>query len=212
MACNFLKTKRTKRIFLIITLVVVFLTVSLTASTCIKKYRFENRVQLAPLAPKNTLVSEEQLDKDIEKILSLYGLKKSTSDVIVDASHPNYKYLLGTDRKGKGLCLDVIPIFFDFGRTYTEVETYMEIWLYIMEHEFDYEIDGMVYYFTSNELKSTFAALRPNELYMTKEDFLSLYNNLDIDDLSHPKKVKKLAEAYVEMNNYQRRPGHVQVR
>jgi len=61
-------------------------------------------------------------------------------------------------------------------------------------------------------LDSIFAPLRSSEMYMSRDDFMSLYKDLDIDDLSHPKKVKALAEAYVEEINYKRNSGHVQVK
>ena len=87
----------------------------------------------------------------------------------------------------------------------------MEIWLYVMNHNFDFEIDGIICYFTSPSPGSVLAPLNPNELYMTREDFLSFYNSFDVDDLTHPEKVKELTKAYVKKTNYQRKSGHMQV-
>lgn len=201
MANKFLKTKS-------IMIVVVLCVACFTALNFAIKYG----IQHFRLAPENSIVSEERLTKDINTILLFYGLKKSHSDLVIDTSHPNYKnHIKEPEIKEKGIFIDATPILFDSGRKYTEVETYMEIWLYVMEHNFDFEIDGIVYYFTSHSLDSILAPITPNELYMTREEFLSFYNNLDIDKLSHSKKVKELAMSYVKKNNYKRKSGHVQV-
>ena len=54
-------------------------------------FTIKYRIQLAPLAPENAVVTEKQLTKDVNTILLLYGLNNSRSDLVVEMSHPNYK-------------------------------------------------------------------------------------------------------------------------
>lgn len=203
MILKFFKARRGIAI-LIVAIVVCF---AVVLSIVVK-----HRVQIAMLAPKNTMVNEERLNKDIKTILSLYGLKSSEADIVVDVSHSNYKNHCGEGNEGKGLCIEADPIIYGSSRNYTEIETFMEIWLYIMDHSFEYEIDGIVYYFTAPVLDSIFCPLPANEIYMSTEEFCKFYDRLNIDNLSHPDKVERLAEVYIEETDYKRRSGHIQVR
>ncbi len=203
MIYNFFRTKMRVAILIIaISIGIVF----------ILNFAIKYRVKLVGLMPENTMVSEEQLNKDISTILSLYGLKKSTADLVIDVSHPNYKKYCEEETEGKGLFIHADPILYASNRSYTEVETYMEIWLYVIEHNFDYEIDGIVYYFTAPSFDSLLAPLPANEIYMTMNDFLSMYGEIDSDKLNHHQEVKELTKKYIYKTGYKRRDGHVQVR
>ena len=174
------------------------------------KLALDNRIYLVDLSPDDTTVTTEQLDQDINTILSLYGLKKETGIILYGEGDSIYDIHYKKDGlNGKSIFISVSPILYG-SSNYIEVETLMEIWLYAVEHNFEYDIVGITYYYTTPTLKSTFAPLRPNEIYMSKAEFSALYNALDIDELPHYKKVEELADEYVKKTRYKRNPGHIQ--
>ena len=193
--------------------VLLFICVLTLCAVLAFKLAFDNRIYLAGLSPTDTTVTTEQMDQDINTILNLYGLKKDTGEILHGEGDSIYDIHYKKDGlNGKSIFINVTPIFLQGSSSnYIEVENLMEIWLYINERNFNYDIDGITYYFTTPALKSMLAPLVPNEIYMSKSEFLSLYNELDIDKLPHHKKVKVLADKYVKKQGYQRKPGHVQV-
>lgn len=186
---GFLKRKGVRISLIIISVICIFV--------ALDRFSFVYRIQLAPLAPKDTVVSVERLDEDIDIILELYGLKKDRAD------------LLKEKQDGYTIYINADPIFFGSHRSYTEIETLMEIWLYVTQHQFDYNINGITYYFRApSEL---FQLLDSMRIDMTKTEFLSLYHEVYDDDLKHHQLVKKLADTYVVKSGYTRKPGHIQV-
>ena len=85
----------------------------------------------------------------------------------------------------------------------------MEIWLYIQSHEFDFNIEGVTFYFTARS--QPFQVLSPTEIYMSKTEFIMLYNDCITDELPHKKKIEILTNEYVERKKYKRGSGHIQV-
>ena len=191
-----------KKGFIILLLIVI-------GSVLAIKILIDNRIKLVYLKPEDTTISEEQFEKDVDTILKLYGLQKDNSRFIDSLYDIHYKQN-GSGRKS--IFINASPILLASNKEYTEIETLMEIWLYVQSYKFDYPIDGITYYFTAHSIKSAFAPLAPNEIYMSRNEFISLYNEIDGDELSHKEKVKLLTDKYVKKINYKRHSGHVQVR
>ncbi len=170
----------------------------------------EKRIYLVGLAPINSDVSTEMLDKDIDAILALYGLTKEDSEILFGEGNSIYDMHYNRDNsKGKSIFINVRPVLFGSHKSYTEIETLMEIWTYIINRKFDCDIEGITYFFTApSEL---FQGLSPNEIYMSKDEFLVLYSEIDGDNLTHYQKIKELTNIYVLKTNYQRKSGHIQV-
>lgn len=166
---------------------------------------------LTKLSSVNTTVSTEMLSEDIDIILNAYNLKKDASKLLQGEGNSIYDiYYKKYGSDGKSIFMSVCPIGFENSNRYVEIETLMEIWLYVIQREFNYDINGITYYFSAPE-PFIGGRARANEIYMSKEEFYSLYNQVNIDGLSHQEKVKMLTDAYLEQSNYQRRQGHIQV-
>lgn len=172
---------------------------------------FGNKLFFVRLSPVDSIVSTESIEKDINSILRVYGLKKDKSELFCEEGDSIYDIHYKKDGiKGDALLIHVRPILFG-SKDYVEIKTLMEIWLYITERNFEKSIVGVSYYFTAPELKSAFAPLNPNEIHLSRKDFMSIYSELDIDKLSHKNKVEKLTEEYIKKINYKRNTGHIQV-
>ena len=166
-----------------------------------------------PVAPVGTCISEEQLENDIRTILWRHGLFKGNDLLIRDSnSFVDSFRLKGVEiREGKILFLNVSANIFNNLYHYDEIESLMDIWLYLSERESSFELDGIVYYFSAPA--EFLGAARANEIYMTTEEFHKIYDTTDmnvVERLIHNQKIKKLANVYVEQNGYHRSPGHIQ--
>lgn len=194
------------RIIIIVLVVLVCLAFAL-------KLVSDNRIMFAGLSKVNTTVATEQLDEDIDTILALYGLKKDDGEILCGVGNSIHDtYYKKADSEGKSVFVSVSPILFGSSREYTEIKTLIEMWLYVVDRDFEYEIDGITYYFTAPTLKSSLALLKANEIYMSKDEFMLLYSELENDGMKHKEKVEVLADAYVEKYGYKRGPGHIQVK
>lgn len=198
---NFLKYNRYKTRFFFLLFISVF-------CIFIVKIAVDNRAKIVYFKPIDEIVGKEQLEKDVETILRLYGLEKDSSRFIDGEGNSIYDIHYKKEG-GKSIFINAYSILPASKKEYTEIKTLMEIWLYIQSHEFDFNIEGITYYFTARS--QPFQVLNPTEVYMSKTEFLMLYNDCVTDELSHKKKVEVLTSEYVQRKNYKRGPGHIQI-
>lgn len=189
-----------KRIFFLLFISVFFIFIA--------KIAVDNRAKIIYLKPQGETVGEEQLKKDVETILKLYGLEKDASRFIDDEGDSIYDIHYKKEG-GKSIFINASPTLPASKKDYTEIKTLMEIWLYIQSHEFDFNIEGVTFYFTARS--QPFQVLSPTEIYMSKTEFIMLYNDCITDELPHKKKIEILTNEYVERKKYKRGSGHIQV-
>lgn len=164
------------------------------------------------ISPAGSTVTQERLEKDITSILRKNGLQKDNGSMIRGNGSGYYWNYPKQDEavESKVIDLNVRPRIVANLKNYVEVETLMEVWLYIKEREMPFNIDGITFYFSAaNEI---FKMVTPNEIYMSADEFSNLYQKIDHGETSIKERKKLLAKIYVEESGYQRRSGHVQVK
>ncbi len=167
-------------------------------------------VSITP-TPPGQIVSQEDLEKDIKKILNKYRLSKQTFEAVRSPGESYYNEFKKNSGTGDGkiLYLHVMPKLGANKKSYIEVEALIDVWLYITEREIPFEIAGIAYRFSAPE--EIFKVVIPNEIDMSLNDFMELYQKANLSNESRKRKIEILTQIYLKESGYQRISGHVKV-
>ena len=125
------------------------------------KLALDNRAKLVYFKLPNQIISEQQLEKDVETILGVYGLQKDSSRFINGEGDSIYDIYYKT-KNGKAIFINAFSVLPASRKEYTEIKTLMEIWLYILSHKFNIDIEGVTYCFTARS--GPFQLLSPTKV------------------------------------------------
>lgn len=85
---------------------------------------------------------------------------------------------------------------------YKEIKALMDVWLFLTEHEFSYDIVGISYWFKEGG-KFTSSLFIP----LSKTEFMDLNKSLKSDNISRMEKINHISELWIEKVGYDRKPG-----
>ena len=126
-----------KVLYVVISLLLIILLLAL----CVYFF-FSKRDTL--ITPAGSYVTADMFINDVRKITDKYGLVAENRISIIKNEDSYYKFYVGGNL-GKGYVVEISTsntLFADKKR-YIEIEALMDLWLYIIEHSFEFEITGI---------------------------------------------------------------------
>lgn len=194
-----------KVLYIVISLLVIILLLAVCMHIFSKN---ENTL----ITPTGSHVTENIFINDVRKITDKYGLVTENRISIIKNEDSYYKFYEG-GTLGKGYVVEIITsntLFADKKR-YIEIEALMDLWLYIVEHSFEFEITGISFSYQEiyDIMPPFYKTLLPNVINISKEDFIYLYEKLDLSKQNREEAIKILSEVFVKQTGYVRNNGYV---
>ena len=157
------------------------------------------------------IIDDETLFKDVKKIvLSVNEFRLNTPTHFLSTYELNPDFGFGYTPDLNVLSVSVIDTKRTDRSVYSEIDILMYLFIYVSNHSFEREIDGIEYRFTQSTMIASHEI--PMQKYMSCEEFSEMCKNVEFDE-NEPldNKVKKLSEYYISSTGYQRAPGFTDV-